>query len=155
MNIGNKRLRLKTPEGAIAMSNNELSISVGELLGVIKVSLSGQMCASHDQAVLGILSGFRDQGATSLVLDIVGLQIGTIESATSLINVLRSLGPMFCVHVVASDSVSSILRKGNFGNCIRLYSSLDDLADHVGREEFLTSRWMAQESEDNELPIAA
>lgn len=137
------------------MSNKELSISVGELLGVIKVSLSGQMCTSHDQAILGILAGFRDQGASSLVLDIVGLQLNTIESATGLINVLRSLGPMFCVHVVASDPVSSILSRGGFGNCVRLYSSLDELASHVGREEYFTSRWMAQESEDNELPLAA
>lgn len=137
------------------MSSKELSISVGELLGVIKVSLSGQMSTSHDQAVLGILSGFKDQGVNSVVLDIAGLEISTIESATGLINVLRALGPMLYVHVVASDAVSSLLRKGGFGNCVHLYSSLDELASQVGREEYYTSRWIAQESEDNELPLAA
>jgi hypothetical protein len=138
------------------MANLELSITVGELLGVAKVSLSGHMGSWHDQAVIGILAGFREQGATSLVLDIAGLTPSGTESATGLINALRSVGPTLCVHVVASGAMGALLRKGAFGPSVKVYSSTDEVADRVGpEEECLTSRWMAPGTQDTELPLAA
>ncbi|MHB9036717.1 MAG: hypothetical protein ACYC64_08620 [Armatimonadota bacterium] len=138
------------------MANLELSITVGELLGIAKVSLSGRMGSSHDQAVLGILTGFREQGATSLVLDIAGLTPSGVDAATGLINALRTLGPTLCVHIVASGAMGALLRKGGFGPCVRIYSSADEVADLVGlEEECLTSRWMSPGTEDTELPLAA
>ncbi len=52
----------------------ELSIAVDEQIGVPKVTLRGHMDSWHDQAMSGVLTGFREQGATSLVLDIAGLR---------------------------------------------------------------------------------
>ena len=138
------------------MESPELCISVGELLGVPKVSLSGSMHDWHDQAVLGVLAGFRDQQATSLVLDIVGLRLSGIDGAAGLISVLRSLGPGMCVHIVACGAAKAILDKAGLGPSARLYSSTDELAEYVlAQGEYLTSRWMVSGSEDAELPMAA
>ncbi|MEN6356126.1 MAG: hypothetical protein ABFD83_03470 [Armatimonadota bacterium] len=138
------------------MANQELSITVGELLGIVKVSLTGQLSPRHDQALYGVLTGFQEQGSTSLVLDLAGLAPSGIEAATGLINVLRSLGPTTNIHIVASGALGSILRKGSFGPSVRVYSSVDDLADTFGDdEEYLTSRWMARGTQDTELPLAA
>ncbi|MCE5314062.1 MAG: hypothetical protein ABFD49_07320 [Armatimonadota bacterium] len=134
----------------------ELSITVGELLGIAKVSLSGHMGPRHDQAIQGILTGFSEQGATSLVLDMAGLTPSGIDAATGLINALRSIGPALCVHVVASGTLLTLLRNGNFGPCVKVYSSTDEIADRVSsEEECLTSRWMHQGTQDTELPLAA
>ncbi|MCE5200614.1 hypothetical protein LLG39_16735, partial [bacterium] len=132
------------------MCDQELSISVGELLGVPRVTLSGHLGNCHDQALLGILGGLQEQGAGSLVLDIAGLSLSGVEPATSLINVLRSIRPGICVHVVASGSAAVILRKAALGPCVRLYSSTDEVSEYVSPdEECLTSRWMAKGTQDN------
>lgn len=138
------------------MSNQELSITVGELLGVVKVSLSGQLGSRQDQAIHGVLAGFQEQGSTSLVLDLANLTTSGIDAATGLINVLRSLDSTTCIHIVASGALASILRKCSFGPSVRVYSSVNDLADEfIDNEEYLTSRWMANGTQDTELPLAA
>ena len=138
------------------MESPELSISVGDLIGVPKVTMRGAMDGWHDQAVLGVLTSFRDQGTTSLVLDLASLTFAGIDGATSLVTVLRGLGPEIRVHVVAPAAISGILAKAGLGPCVRLYSSTDEIAEYLPtREEFLTSRWMAAKSEDSEMPLAA
>lgn len=138
------------------MESPELSISVGDLIGVPKVTMRGAMDGWHDQAVLGVLTSFRDQGTTSLVLDLASLTFAGIDGATSLVNVLRGLGPDIRVHVVVPAAISSILGKAGLGPCVRLYSSTDEIAEYLPtREESLTSRWMAAKSEDTEMPLAA
>lgn len=138
------------------MENTELSISVGDLIGVPRVSLRGCMDGWHDQAVSGILTGFREQGTTSLVLDLAGLSFAGSDGATSMINVLRSVGPEVCVHVVTSGSPAAILKRADMGPCVRLYSSTDEIAEYVATShECLTSRWMAFGVDDVELPLAA
>ncbi|MCE5324613.1 STAS domain-containing protein [bacterium] len=138
------------------MANQELSITVGELLGIVKVSLNGQLSPRHDQALQGVLNGLQEQGSTSLVLDLAGLTSSGTDAATGLINVLRSLGSTTNFHVVASGALGSILSKSGFGPSVRVYSSVDDIADMFSDdEEYLTSRWMARGSQDTELPLAA
>lgn len=138
------------------MESQELLISVGDLIGVPKVTLRGNMDSWHDQAMSGVLTGFRDQGTTSLVLDIAGLNFAGVNGATSMVNALRSLGPEMCVHVVTSVVSARILGKAELGPSIRLYSSTDELAEYIAPiDEDLTSRWMASRSEDSELPLAA
>lgn len=138
------------------MESPELSISVGDLIGVPRVTLRGTMDGWHDQAVAGILASFCDQGTTSVVLDLAGLSLAGIDGATSLIRALRSLGPEIRTHIVTSGSTSAILEKALLGPCVRLYSSVDEIAEYLpGKEEFLTSRWLATQSEDTELPLAA
>lgn len=138
------------------MESPDLSISVGDLIGVPKVTMRGVMDGWHDQAVSGVLTSFRDQGTTSLVLDLASLSFTGIDGAASLINVLRGLGPELRIHVVASAAISSILAKAALGPCVRLYSSTDEIAEYLPtRNEFLTSRWIAAKSEDGEMPLAA
>lgn len=138
------------------MESPNLSISIGELLGVPKVTLRGNLDGWHDQAVSGILTVFRDEGTSSMVLDIAAINFTSTAGATGLINVLRSLGPRMCVHVVASDTPASILGKAGFGSCVRLYSSTEELAKHVTTEpESLTSRWIASTELETRLPRAA
>jgi hypothetical protein len=138
------------------MESPELSISVGELIGVPRVTMRGCMDGWHDQAVKGVLEGFRDQGTTSVVLDIAGMTFGGIDGATGMINALRALGPEMCVHVVASGGPRGILQRAALAPSIRLYSSTDEIAEYISStEEFLTSRWTAQDSGDEELPLAA
>ena len=138
------------------MQSSELSISIGELIGVPKVTLRGCMDAWHDQAVAGVLSGFQDQQATSLVLDVAGLSFPKVEAVTALITVLRSLGPRMCVHVVAASAVASTLRRAALGPGVKLYSSTDEIAQYLTpSEELLTSRWIPPGTEDEQLPIAA
>ena len=138
------------------MESPELSISVGDLIGVPKVTLRGCMDGWHDQVLSGVLTGFRDQGTTSLVLDLAGLSFTGADGATSMINVLRSLGSEICVHIVASSAHANILRRAALGPSIKLYCSTDEIAEYLPpHEQVLTSRWMASESEDNEIPLAA
>lgn len=138
------------------MENPELSISVGELIGVPRVTLRGRVEGWHDQAISGILTGFRDQGTTSLVLDITSLTFAGMDGAAGMIRVLRSLGPQICVHLLASGTPRSLLSKAEIGPCIRLYSNTDEIAEHLAvDEEFYTSRWMAAVSDDTEMPLAA
>ena len=134
----------------------ELSIAVDELIGVPKVTLRGQMDGWHDQAMSGVFTGFRDQGTTSLVLDISGLAFAGTNGATSMVNVLRKLGPEMAVHVVASGFSAKVLQKADLGPAVRLYASTDELADYISPgSEDLTSRWMTSNSDDSEMPLAA
>ncbi|NLN77166.1 MAG: hypothetical protein GX139_12795 [Armatimonadetes bacterium] len=134
----------------------ELSIAVEKLIGVPRLTLRGHMDGWHDQAMDGVLSGFRDQGTTSLVLDIAGLTFAGANGATSMVNALRKLGPEVAVHVVASGMSAKVLRTARLGSAVRLYSSTDELADYISpASEDLTSRWMPAESDDTEMPLAA
>lgn len=138
------------------MESRELSISVGELIGVPKVTLRGCMDGWHDQAVSGVLASFQEDGAVSLVLDVAGLKLAGVNGATAMIKVLRSLGPGMCVHVVSSGATAAILGRAKLGACVRLYSSTDEIAEYLTpNEEFLSSRWLAASTEDEELPLAA
>jgi hypothetical protein len=138
------------------MKYPELSISVGELLGVPRVVLRGSMDGWHDQAVKGILEGFGDQDVSSLVLDLAELTFAGIDGATGMINVLRSLCPSMCVHIVAEGAPRDILCRAKFPPSIHLYSSTDELAEQVStNEECFTSRWRAGSSEGGELPLVA
>lgn len=104
----------------------------------------------------GVLSGFRDQGASSLVLDIAGLNFVGTSGAASMIDALRKLGPEMCVHVVASGLSAKILERADLGPSVRLYSSTDEIAQHIAPEsEDLTSRWMPDSFDDTEMPLAA
>lgn len=133
-----------------------LSIAVDELIGVPKVTLRGNMDDWHDQVMSGVLTGFRDQGNTSLVLDMAGLNFAGLNGATSLLSVLRKLGPEMCVHVVVSGVPAKALAKAGLGPSVRLYSSTDEIAEYISpNSEELTSRWVASISDDSELPIAA
>jgi len=133
-----------------------LSIAVDELIGVPKVTLRGNMDDWHDQAMAGVLTGFRDQGNTSLVLDIAGLNFAGLNGATSMLTVLRKLGPEMCVHVVTSGLSAKVLAKAELGPAVRLYSSTDEIAEYISpTSEDLTSRWVASISDDSEMPLAA
>lgn len=138
------------------METPELSISVGDLIGIPKVTLRGVMDIWHDQAVSGVLATLRDQAATSLVLDIANLSFAGAGGVTSIINVLRALGPEMSVHIVASGPSARILQKAELGPSVRVYSTTDEMAENLTpTEEALTSRWLAQGSDDAELPVAA
>lgn len=134
----------------------ELSISIDELIGVPKVTLRGSMDSWHDQAMSGVLMGFRDQGTSSLVLDLAGLRFVGVSGAASMVNVLRMLGPEISVHVVTSSASAAVLQKAGLGSTVRLYSSTDEIAEYLSpAAEDLTSRWVAAASEDSEIPLAA
>lgn len=138
------------------MESPELSISIGELIGIPKITLRGNMDCQYDQAISGILVSYRDQGTTSLVLDITGLKFKSADSASAMIMVLRSLGPQICVHVLASGATAGILNKAELEPCIRAYSTTDDIANYlIPSEEYFTSRWMASGIDDIEQPLAA
>ena len=134
----------------------QLSIAVDDLIGVPKVTLRGHMYGWHDQAMSGVLAGFRDQGTSSLVLDIAGLSFAGANGATSMIGVLKKLGPEMCVHVVASGLSAKVLQRADLGPAVRLYSSTDEIAEYISpSSEDLTSRWMPAGSDDSEMPLAA
>jgi hypothetical protein len=136
------------------MKYPELSISVGELLGVPRVVLRGSMDGWHDQAVRGVLEGFGDQGITSVVLDLAELSFAGIDGATGMINVLRSLTPGMCVHVVAQGASQDMLQRAKFPPAVHLYASTDELAEQVATsDECFTSRWRAPEFQGGELPL--
>ena len=138
------------------METPELSISVGELIGVPRVTMRGCMDGWHDQAVRGVLEGFADQGASSIVLDLAGLDFTSIDGATGMINVLRNVGPGTCVHVIASGATRDVLHRAKLAPCVRLYASTDEIAEYVTRRsECFTSRWVEPGSEDEQLPLAA
>lgn len=138
------------------MESQQLCIAVDNLIGVPKVTIRGRMAGWHDQAMSGVLSGFRDQGASSLVLDIAGLNFVGTSGAASMIDALRKLGPEMCVHVVASGLSAKILERADLGPSVRLYSSTDEIAQHIAPEsEDLTSRWMPDSFDDTEMPLAA
>lgn len=138
------------------MESCELSIGVGDLIGVPKVTLRGTMDGWHDQVLTGVLKAFQEEGTSSLVLDMAGLAFAGVDGATSLINALRSLGPQMCIHLIAAGSPANILRRAELGPCIRLYSTTDEIAEYLSPvDDSLTSRWLAAQSDDNETPLAA
>ena len=138
------------------MGNPELSITVGELQGVPRVTLGGCLESWHDELLAGVLIGFRDQGTTSLVLDISALRLSGVDSAAALVRVLRSLGPEICVHVLSASPAKKVLEKAELGPCIKLYANTDEIAESLSpEEEFLTSRWLASAAGDERLPLAA
>lgn len=138
------------------MESPELFISVGELIGIPKVSLRGCMAGWHDQAISGVLAGFEEDGAVSMVLDLTALTFADVRSATSFIKVLRSVGPRMCVHVILAGDVRGILERAKLGPCVKLYSSTDEIAESLStNEDFLTSRWIPPSIDNKELPLAA
>lgn len=138
------------------METPELSISVGDLLGVPKVTLRGVMDGWHDQAVSGVLSAFRDQTSAAMVLDMANLTLAGAAGAASMIKVLRNLGPEISIHVIASGRISTLLRKAELGPGVRVYSNTDEITEYLSpAAENLTSRWLAKGSDDAELPLAA
>lgn len=138
------------------MKHPELSISVGELLGIPRVVLRGSMDGWHDQAIKGVLEGFGDQGTMSVVLDLVGLEFAGVDGATGMINVLRSLRPGLCVHLVAAGTPRDILTRARFQPAIRIYSSTDEFAEQASVvDEYFTSRRQTLVSDGGELPTVA
>lgn len=138
------------------MESPDLSIAVGELIGVPRVAVRGSMDGWHDQAIRGVLEGFRDQGTTSVLLDLAGMTFAGVDGTNGMINTLRSLGPEICVHVIASGAPREILRRARLAPSIRLYSSTDEIAEYLSYDqESFTSRWLAAGTEDEELPLAA
>ncbi len=134
----------------------ELSIAVEKLIGVPRLTLRGHMDGWHDEAMSGVLTGFCEQGTTSLVLDIAGLSFNGVNGATSMVNALRKLGPDMAVHVVASDLSAKLLQTAQLGSTVRLYSSTSELADYISpKSEDLTSRWTPEAADDSEMPLAA
>lgn len=138
------------------MANSELSISVGEIIGIPRVTLRGAMSEWHDQVISAVLGGFRDQRNTSLVLDIAGLTFAGAEGLAAMARALRSVGPCMCVHIVAQAATGATLHLAELGPSVRLYSSTDEIAHYLSPiDELLTSRWLAAGPQDEELPIAA
>ncbi|MCX6346247.1 MAG: hypothetical protein NT018_14440 [Armatimonadetes bacterium] len=138
------------------MRNSELTVFVGELLGVPKVSLSGTLGRWHEQAVMGIMNALREQGTPSMVLDMAGLDSSDAESTATMLNVFRSVGPGTCVHVVASEPFCNLLKRANIGPGVKVYCSIDEISKSITPEnEYLTSRYIAPGSEDTEMPLAA
>jgi hypothetical protein len=110
----------------------------------------------HDQAVKGVLEGFLNQSTSSIILDLTGLSFSGIDSTTNMINVLRSIGPEICIHVVASGTTIKLFERASLAPCIRLYSSTDEIAECISTmDEYFTSRWLCSQSSDSELPLAA
>jgi hypothetical protein len=102
------------------------------------------------------MNGFREQGTSYLVLDIDNVASTDMDTVTTIVNILRKLDAGFCVHVVASGAFNVLLKKAGLGGNIRLYSSLDEISEHVIPErEYLTSRWMTPRDDDFELPMVA
>jgi anti-anti-sigma regulatory factor len=138
------------------MESPELFISIGELIGIPKVALRGCMAGWHDQAITGVLAGFEEDGAVSMVLDLTAMTFADVSSAASFIKVLRSVGPSMCVHVIVTGDVRGILERAKLGPCIKLYSSNDEIAECLSpSEDFFTSRWIQSSVSDKELPLAA
>ncbi len=138
------------------MRNPELTVFVGELLGVPKVSLSGMLGGWHEQAVTGILNVLREQGTPSMVLDMAGLESSDAQSTATMLNIFRSVGPGICVHVVASEPFCNLLKRANVGPSVKVYCSIDEISKNITPDsEYLTSRWMDPGSEDKEMPMAA
>lgn len=134
----------------------ELSIAVEKLIGVPRLTLRGHLDGWHDQAMAGVFAGFQEQGTTSLVLDIAGLSFNGVNGATSMVNALRKLGPDMAVHVVASGLSAWLLQTAQLGSAVRLYSSTNELAEYISPDsQDLTSRWVPENSDDQEMPLAA
>ena len=128
----------------------------GDLLGIPKVSVSGHVDSGHEHAILGMLNGYRDHGARSIVLDLVGLEAGGVHCASFLLWALRGVGPSMRVHVVGSSILCGILNRAGMGQRVRTYASLDEIVEASSvQEEYMTSRWMAEDSDDHEMPMAA
>ncbi|MDH7603100.1 MAG: hypothetical protein QHI38_13250 [Armatimonadota bacterium] len=138
------------------MQDSELVISVGELLGVPKVSLRGCMEEWHDEAVMGVLSAFSEHSAAAVVLDLESLDYAGPSGMAAMIRALRCVPVGVCMHVAAPAHVAAVFRQAQFGHAVRLYSSTNEIASRLSLdEEVLTSRWIAQEHEEHELPFAA
>lgn len=138
------------------MSNSGLTVLAGDLLGIPKISISGYVDRVHEHAILGILNGYRDYGARSIVLDLVGIEAGGAHCASFVLWALRGIGPSMCVHVVGSSILCGILNRAGMGPRVRAYASLDEIVEASAiEEEYMTSRWMASDSDDSEMPLAA
>lgn len=138
------------------MSKPDLTIFVSELLGVPKISLSGPLLNCYEQAVTGILNGFKEQRTPTLILDLAGLGATGADGLAFILRALREMGPGTCVHVVAAGAMCAVLEKAGLGAGVKTYCSLDEMSDSLVPEaEYLTSRWMAPGSEDFEIPLAA
>ncbi|MGQ9455752.1 MAG: hypothetical protein ACUVRS_03670 [Armatimonadota bacterium] len=138
------------------MNNSELVISVGELLGIPRVTLRGKMKPWYDRAVIGALSAFSEHSARSVVLDLTYLECDGPDGIVTVIRILRTSVPGTCLHVVAAAPVVSILQQANLGPGVKMYSSTDEIAERLlPEQEILTSRWIARGNEDEELPLAA
>lgn len=138
------------------MSNTGLTMLVGDLLGIPKVSITGYVDRGHEYAILGVLNGYRDYGARSIVLDLVGLEAGGVHCASFFLWALRGMGPSMCVHVVGSGILCGILNRAGMGPRVRTCSSLDEIVEaSTVEQEYMTSRWMAPGSDDTEMPMAA
>ena len=102
-----------------------------------------------------MLEEFRDQGTTSLVLDLARLQFSGTEAQLTMIKVLRSLGPEICLHTVTSGMPARILKEAHLGPCVRLYASTDEIAEYLTPNHgFYNSRRVVGK-DDSDLPLAA
>lgn len=138
------------------MIDSELVISVGELLGIPKVSLRGRMEPWHDETVIGVLSAFSEHSAAAVVLDIGNLEYAGPGGMAAMVRALRRVPIGTCLHVAAPARVAAAFRRAQFGQTIRVYSSTEEIASRIfPEEEVLTSRWIARDREDEELPFAA
>ena len=133
-----------------------LSISVGEVLNVPNIMLSGRLSGWHDSGISALLSGYKNDSVSTIVLDVANLDVKDQSGAEAIIKSLRNLGSDVCVHVVCSGMLLRLLEEANLSQCIRLYSSTDEISKYLmPNDEYYTSRSIADDYEGLELPRAA
>lgn len=116
------------------MRNRELSIKIGELIGVPNVSMRGVINPWQDFIIGSVLTGFRDKNVTTLVLDIASLSFAEKESEKAIIETLKNASIYFNIHVATKGRFLDNILKADLGENVQAYKSTDEIASHIMAE---------------------
>ncbi len=113
------------------MNLNNISICIGDLIGIPNVCFNGTLDAEHDEIVASILECFNTRNSGSIVLDIVGLKFDGVEGACVMIDAINSVSDSLSIHIASSSAGMDILSTAKLNDNVRFYLSTEEIAAHI------------------------
>ena len=116
------------------MRNHDLSIKIGELIGVPNVSMRGIINPWQDFIIGSVLAGFREKNVTTVVLDIAGLSFAEKESENAIIQTLKISSVYFNLHIATKGKFLETILNADLGDNVQAYKSTEEIARHIMAE---------------------
>jgi len=141
------------------MHSPELSISITTCNGFPFISVRGTVSAWHGRLIEDVVMNYLLEGTRAIMIDLSNAVISDSETMSLLIRTLRAGGTQMQMTVAANGRIIPLLRMAGLDPSIKICGSVDEAVDVVKSanvpQDFLSSRWIPQAAEDEDLPLAA
>ncbi|MFQ3550103.1 MAG: hypothetical protein SNJ70_10185 [Armatimonadota bacterium] len=113
------------------MQDLDLCISVGELLGITRITISGCIENNRIYCIDEIISGIVDSGVNTVVLDVSSLCFLEKEYEKKIIDILAFYCRKISIHILANKRIIRLLNKSDIKSYLNFYRSTDEISEYL------------------------